>query len=122
MGANTAMFGLVNTLLLQPLKIGNPGEIASCYSVDIHMPQTARPFSYPNYADLREHNSVFTSLAAHSQTLKKSPMLECKLRWSPIRIGKNTALTPSCWVRHCVSTEGYSRWSESLHGNSPCRW
>jgi predicted permease len=65
-GANTAMFSLVNAVLLQPLNIHNPKEIVGCYSVDIHKPEASRAFSYPNYADLREQNSVFSILAAHN--------------------------------------------------------
>jgi len=65
-GANTAIFSLVNTVLLKPLNIQNPKEIVGCYSVDIHKPEASRAFSYPNYADLREKNSVFSNLAAHS--------------------------------------------------------
>lgn len=65
-GANTAIFGLVNALLLKPLKITNPGEIVGCYSVDVHDPDASRAFSYPNYADLRDKNSVFSNLAAHN--------------------------------------------------------
>ncbi len=65
-GANTAMFSLVNAFLLKPLKILHPEEVAGCYSVDVHNPGHARAFSYPNYVDLREKNTVFTSLAAHN--------------------------------------------------------
>ncbi len=65
-GANTAIFGLVNALLLKPLNIQSPKEIVGCYSVDIHKPGVSRAFSYPNYADLREQNSVFSNLAAHN--------------------------------------------------------
>ena len=67
-GANTAIFSLVNAVLLQPINIHNPKEIVGCYSVDIHKPEASRAFSYPNYADLREQNSVFSSLAAHTIT------------------------------------------------------
>ena len=64
-GANTAIFSLVNAVLLKPLNIRNPKEIVGCYSVDIHNPAASRAFSYPNYADLREKNAVFSNLAAH---------------------------------------------------------
>jgi len=65
-GANTAIFSLVNALLLKPLNIQNPKEIVGCYSVDVHKPAASRAFSYPNYADLRDKNSVFSNLAAHN--------------------------------------------------------
>ncbi len=65
-GANTATFSLVNAFLLKPLTIHNPEEIVGCYSVDVHNPDASRGFSYPNYADLRDRNSVFSNLAAHN--------------------------------------------------------
>ncbi len=67
-GANTTIFSLANVVLLKPLKINNPQEVVGCYSVDTHNPGVSRAFSYPNYADLRDRNSVFSSLAAHNLT------------------------------------------------------
>ena len=64
-GGNTAIFTLVNALLLRPLKIDHPEQIVGCYSIDVHPPGFSRGFSYPNYTDLRENNSVFSSLAVH---------------------------------------------------------
>src|ERR1700722_4838387 len=58
------MFNLVNALLLKPLKIDHPEKVVGCYSIDIHKPESARPFSYPNYVDLRDKSPVFASLAA----------------------------------------------------------
>jgi predicted permease len=64
-GGNTAVFSIVNAALFKPLGIRNPDRIVGCYSRDIHDPGRSRGFSYPNYADLRQDNPVFTSLAAH---------------------------------------------------------
>ena len=68
-GANTAMFSLVNAFLLKPLFIRNPSELLGCYSRDSKNPDNYRAFSYPNYVDLREKNQVFSSLMAHDMTL-----------------------------------------------------
>jgi predicted permease len=65
-GANTAVFSLVNTLLLKPLRIQNPQELVGVFSRSVHQPDNYRPFSYPDYADLRASNAVFSSLAAHN--------------------------------------------------------
>ena len=64
-GANTAIFSLVNAFLLKPLLIEKPEQIVGVYSRDTRRPDY-RAFSYPNYSDLRENNTVFTSLAAHN--------------------------------------------------------
>jgi len=67
-GANTAIFSLVNAFLLKPLLIQNPAEIVGCYSRDIHKP-AYRAFSYPDFIELRENGTVFTSLLAHNMSM-----------------------------------------------------
>jgi len=64
-GANTAMFSLVDALLLKPLVIHNPGELVGCYSRDTGKP-SYRGFSYPDYVELRENGGAFSSLLAHN--------------------------------------------------------
>ncbi len=68
-GANTAVFSLLNALLLRPLKMEKPEQIVGCFSRDTKRPDTYRAFSYPNYLDVREKNRVFTSLMAHDMAL-----------------------------------------------------
>ena len=68
-GANTAIFSLVNAFLLKPLYIKNPSELVGCYSRDTKQPDNYRAFSYPNYVDLRRGNHVFSSLMAHNMAL-----------------------------------------------------
>ena len=65
-GANAAIFSLVNAFLLKPLVIDHPEELTGVYSRDRTKPDTYRGFSYPNYLDLRENNPVFTNLMAHN--------------------------------------------------------
>ncbi|SPE41437.1 Permease [Candidatus Sulfopaludibacter sp. SbA3] len=68
-GANTAIFTLVNAFLLKPLVIRNPQQLVGVFSRDTKKPDTYRAFSYPNYADLREANPAFSSLLAHNMAL-----------------------------------------------------
>jgi len=68
-GANTAIFGIVNSLLLRPIMAENPDELMGCYSKNTERPNSFRGFSYPNYKDLCENNAVFTELMAHDLTM-----------------------------------------------------
>ena len=68
-GANTAIFSLVNALFLKPLVMGNPEQIVGVFSRDSRKPDTYRAFSYPNYVDLRQQNAAFSSLMAHNMAL-----------------------------------------------------
>jgi predicted permease len=65
-GGSAAMFSLVNAFLIKPLLIRDPGQIVGCFSRDTQKPDSYRAFSYPNYADLRDNNTVFSSLMAHN--------------------------------------------------------
>ena len=64
-GANSAMFTLVNALLLRPLA-GRADEMVGLYTHDRTKPDSYRGFSYPNYVDIRDHNDVFDGLMAHT--------------------------------------------------------
>ncbi|HLK17876.1 MAG TPA: ABC transporter permease [Bryobacteraceae bacterium] len=68
-GANSAIFSLVNAFLLRPLLIQNPDQIVGVFSRNVHKADSYRAFSYPNYVDLREGNAVFSSLAAHNMAM-----------------------------------------------------
>jgi len=63
-GANSAVFSLINAFLLKPLHVQKPEELTGLYSRDAKRPDSYRSFSYPNYVDIRDTNQAFTSLAA----------------------------------------------------------
>jgi predicted permease len=65
-GANSAVFTIVNTMLLKP-RVGQPaGELASIYSRDTTKPDSYRAFSWAEYEALRQRRDVFASLSAHN--------------------------------------------------------
>lgn len=66
-GASTAMFSLVNAFLLKPIQLRDPEQIMGLYSRDAK--NNYRAFSYPNYADVRGSNPVFTNLVAHNLSM-----------------------------------------------------
>ena len=67
-GANTAVFTIVNALVLKPRPGAPDHELAGVYSRDRTQADSYRAFSYPNYADLRDRK-LFASVAAHSFSL-----------------------------------------------------
>ena len=65
-GANTAIFSLMNAVLLQSLPVRNPGELVV---VQYNDPQSGRDnedFSYPMYQAFRDKNSVFAGAFCRS--------------------------------------------------------
>src|SRR5436190_15908976 len=67
-GANTAVFTIVNTLILKPRPGVPDAELAGVFSRDRTQADSYRAFSYPNYADLRDRG-LFASLTAHNFSL-----------------------------------------------------
>jgi predicted permease len=61
-GANTAIFSLVNTVLLRPLPVEKPEQLVALNNT---ARQTFPSFSYPNYKDFRDRNDVFAGLIAY---------------------------------------------------------
>src|SRR4029450_5483256 len=66
-GANTAIFGVVNAVLLKPLPFPDSDSIVTVF----HVPPAAAfpgfkrfPASVPNYLDWRNQNDVFESMSA----------------------------------------------------------
>ena len=68
-GANSAIFSIINAMLLRPLPIHRPGELVGVYVERTTAPGGYRAFSYPNFQDLREQAAAFANLAAHNLTL-----------------------------------------------------
>ena len=68
-GANTAMFSMVNGLLLRPPGIEEPQQLQGLFSKNTEQTGTYRAFSYPNYLDIRERNDVFEDLMAHNLSM-----------------------------------------------------
>ena len=68
-GANTAVFSLVDTLFFAPPAYAKPTELVQVFSQDKKSPKTYRGFSYPTYRDIREQNSVFTDAMAYNLAL-----------------------------------------------------
>ncbi|HEV3140228.1 MAG TPA: ABC transporter permease, partial [Vicinamibacterales bacterium] len=64
-GANTAVFSLVNSLILQP-RPGRIDSLVGLFSRDRTKPDHYRDFSYPAYVDLRARTDVFDALMAHA--------------------------------------------------------
>ena len=62
-GANTAIFSLINAVLLRPIPVQAPDQLASVFMTDARNPGNL-PLSHLNYKDLRDQNQVFTGLAA----------------------------------------------------------
>src|SRR5260370_24659250 len=67
-GANTAIFTIINAVFLHPLPVEEPSRLAEMFTRDTLTVDTNANFqltgtSLPNYGDYRDQNTVFTGLA-----------------------------------------------------------
>jgi predicted permease len=60
-GANTAMFSVVNGVLLNPLPFPHPDQLVVLYESKVHFENGA--ISYPNFLDWQKDNRSFESMA-----------------------------------------------------------
>src|SRR5437773_9893519 len=61
-GANTALFSVVNGVLLSPLPFPNPDELLAVYSKTGTFQESS--ISYPNFLDWQKDNHSFAALSA----------------------------------------------------------
>jgi macrolide transport system ATP-binding/permease protein len=62
-GANTAIFSLINDAILRPIPVEDPERLTSVFLTDQRNPGNL-PLSHLNYKDLRDQNQVFSGMAA----------------------------------------------------------
>jgi putative ABC transport system permease protein len=67
-GANTAVFSVVNAVLLRPLPFYSPERIVALGQTEAKDRENLSQFSFRNFADLREQAQAFARLAAYYNT------------------------------------------------------
>ena len=63
-GANTAIFSVVNAVLLRPLPFTDPGRLVLIFATEAQRGNRFDVASYPAFADWREQSRSFESMAA----------------------------------------------------------
>ena len=65
-GANTAIFSVVNAVLLRPLAYSSPDRLVQIWSTDLKNKSSQAPDSYPDFLDWRAQNQAFEGMAAYN--------------------------------------------------------
>ncbi|HVG21091.1 MAG TPA: ABC transporter permease [Blastocatellia bacterium] len=64
-GANTAIFSVVNAVLLRPLPYAEPGRLVAVGERDTRKPARVGSISYPNFFDWRAQNQSFENMSVY---------------------------------------------------------
>lgn len=67
-GANTALFSIINTLLLRPLPLPQPAQLVQVWEVSRQSGNLKFPVALPNMVDWRTQSTSFANIAAYSPT------------------------------------------------------
>ena len=65
-GANTAIFSVIDALMLRPLPFREPDNLFQVWETDVKHGYNEKDASYPNFADWRDQNQVFEQIAIYS--------------------------------------------------------
>jgi len=65
-GANTAIFSVVNAVLLQPLPYQEPQDLVAVWTQPQSQPETRNPASMPDFLDWQAQNRVFEGMATYA--------------------------------------------------------
>jgi predicted permease len=87
-GANTVVFTVFDSILLRPLRYEKPDQLVQLWEMRTQGSFQKDPFSYPNYADTKRLNGVFSRLGAYS---RNSVTLSGKDGAEQIRVGVASA-------------------------------
>ena len=66
-GANTAIFSLINTVLLKPLSFANPDQLITLWEINREKGVPPDTTSASNFIDWRERNRTFSGMAASTR-------------------------------------------------------
>jgi len=129
-GANTAIFSVVQAVLLRPLPYQDPDRLVYLWTI---IPPRAEPMStsFPDFRDWSEQQQVFEGIAACSasgaaltggdgpdyvQTASVSTNLFQLLRTSPAR-GRSFLAEEEEWGRHQVAVLSHGLWQRQFGGD-----
>ena len=95
LGANTAIFTLVNAILLDPLPFGDPARIVTIRNLNASTGKSVGQHSYPNIVDIGKNVKSIETIAAYSTTVMTSRGSEAGRFSGPRRNSTMSTMTPN---------------------------
>ncbi|HEU5459965.1 MAG TPA: ABC transporter permease, partial [Pyrinomonadaceae bacterium] len=129
-GANSAIFSLLNSIILRPRAVSKPEQLLEVFVGEGEHPYHST--SYPSYVELRDRNEVFTDMAAYGiDQFKLSGPTEVEQIWAETVSGnyfdvlgvtphKGRTFAPDedqVPGKHSVAVIGYSLWQRRFNSD-----
>jgi hypothetical protein len=74
-GANSAIFTVVQSILLKPLPYRDPGQLVMVWSHNTKEDKPENPISPANFVDLRDESAAFATLEGYFSFVTKTPLV-----------------------------------------------
>jgi putative ABC transport system permease protein len=132
-GANSAIFSVVNAVLLEPLPYKDPGKLAFVWTTMISQGVPTSGMAAPDFREMRDRNTVFSGMAAYnysnfdlssageepSQLLGGviSPAMFSVLGVNPV-LGRGFTPDEEQWGHNRVLLLSYALWQSRFGGES----
>src|ERR1051325_5290018 len=65
-GVNSAIFSVVDTVLLRPLSFPNPSQLVMIWGKDVTQPNSQETDSYPDFYDYQAQSGSFRAIAGYA--------------------------------------------------------
>ncbi|HUA00092.1 MAG TPA: ABC transporter permease [Candidatus Aquilonibacter sp.] len=132
-GANTAIFGIVNGFLLRPLPVRDPEQITVLAVQQKDSPLGSSGFAYPEFVDFREQakafSDVFAIVLSNVQLARKGLSEQCFANYVSRDFFGALGVTPAAGRlflpnegetpgEPLIAVLGYSYWQKRFHGDA----
>ena len=132
-GANTAIFGIVNGFLLRPLPVRDPDQITVLAIQQKDAPIGSSGFAYPEFVDFREQakafSDVFAIVLSNVQLAYRGESRQCFANYVSRDFFAALGVTPAAGRlflpnegetpgEPLIAVLGYSYWQKRFHGDA----
>ena len=118
--ANTAVFSVVNAVLLRELPYQQPNQLVMFWEDNLKMGLDQFPASYPNFVDYRDQNQSFQSFAAFTRDDFNLTGMDEPQRIAGAQVSENffTALGIAPQIGNVFSTEDFKAGNSVIVSNA----
>jgi putative ABC transport system permease protein len=105
-GATTAIFSVVNAVLLRPVPFEDLDRLTMVWQTDRNTGTVREPSSLPDYLDVEERSTQFSNLAVFARRGRAVPRPGCIRLGGRLMASRRWTPRPSWWAQSSLETPG----------------